>query len=690
MGRILVSLMAVGALCATWLLLSPARQPPAQSGDPVESTLKPPQPGDPAIEAYCGRCHAFPRPDDFTMATWRPAIDYMYGLLDEAPRAADAVEKSKVLAYYADRAASQVTPPTVPPPWPGPSLARYPTTLGDGPHVVSRIRDAGGGLAALDMLSGRVYPIGPGGRPQGVITRVANPVDVHPADLDADGHRDLLIADLGTFNARDNARGGVHWLRGTPNGTLTATDLGLPQMGRVAALATGDVDEDGTADLVVAEFGWQKTGSLRLFWRNGEHPPTLLDPRPGHVAVDMADMDGDGDLDIVATVAQAHESVVVYENQGDRRFRPRTVFEAPSPLWGSIGQRVVDLDADGDLDILHFNGDALDAPKLAAFQGVHLLENRGEGQFAHRHLATLPGTHDIDVGDLDGDGDLDIVAVANLPPHIESTLQHPTAQWRPARLVIVRQSSDARFEAFTVEHGAPCYSSVRILPGKGPRLLVGAFGYGWQVLGHDLTRHHAGCDPNVDLVLYAPRGANAALPRPHSAGRLVETAAAYRQILRTDPEHGETYLNLGQVLSELGRRSEAVTALERAAELSPDSPYPHNNLATAYDLMGDPQKARHHAEQAVALDPDYADGYNTLAIVRHRSGDLEGALDALSTASRLDPKSAVYPFNRGRMLAHAGRLEEAENALLSALEKDPRHPEAARALSTVRRGLSSR
>ncbi len=690
-----VVITLVAAALGLWALDSSTADPvplsPTAGHSPAPTVSPEPLPADPAIEGFCGGCHAFPRPEGFTMATWRPAIDYMYGLLEDTdPPTPISVTKAQALAYYEARAPASIAPPAGAPHWTGAPFAQHATTLGRGPHVVSRIRSTGAGLAALDMLTGRIYALGPTGRPQEVITTVHNPVDLVAVDLDTDGLRDLLVADLGTFNAQDNERGVVRWFRGTPEGVLSPAALVLPRMGRVAAVAAGDVDGNGTHDLAVAEFGWQKTGSLRLLFRGGPYALVELDARHGHIAVDIADLDGDGDMDVVSTVSQAHEAVMLYENLGGRRFAPRPLFQAPTPLWGAIGQHLVDIDADGDIDVLHFNGDALDAPKLADFQGVHLLENQGQGRFVHRRLASLPGVHDVDVADLDADGDLDIVAVANLPPHIEQTLQRATPRWRPDRLVFILQDAPGKFRVEAVDRGPPCFSSVRVLPGAGPRILVGAFGYGWQVLGHEIGRAGEGCDPNMDLVLFAPRGTTATLPRPASAGRLVDTAAAYREILRTDPEHADTYLNLGQVLSELGRRSEAIAALERATALSPGSPYPHNNLATAYDLARQPEKARTHAQRAVALDPNYADGYNTLSIVLHRSGDLEGALRALSDAARINPKSAVYPFNRGRMLAHAGRLREAESALLLTLELSPRHQEAGRALARVQKRISQR
>ena len=57
---------------------------------------------------------------------------------------------------------------------------------------------------------------------------------------------------------------------------------------------------------------------------------------------------------------------------------------------------VKDIDQDKDIDILIANGDNLDAPRVARFQGVHLLENKG-GWFNARQIGMLPGVQDFDV-----------------------------------------------------------------------------------------------------------------------------------------------------------------------------------------------------------------------------------------------------------------------------------------------------
>jgi hypothetical protein len=71
-----------------------------------------------------------------------------------------------------------------------------------------------------------------------------------------------------------------------------------------------------------------------------------------------------------------------------------------------------DLDGDGDRDLLLTNGDMFDDDVLKPYHGVQWLENRGGLRFEPRPLARLAGAHRALAADLDGDGDQDVVASA--------------------------------------------------------------------------------------------------------------------------------------------------------------------------------------------------------------------------------------------------------------------------------------
>jgi hypothetical protein len=107
---------------------------------------------------------------------------------------------------------------------------------------------------------------------------------------------------------------------------------------------------------------------------------------------------------------------VAFLNEGGGRFRTETVYTAPHPAVGSTGIQLVDLDGDGDLDVLLTHGDVLDETILKPYHGVWWLENRGAFPFTAHRLASLYGAHRAVAADLDGDGDLDVIAVSFLPP----------------------------------------------------------------------------------------------------------------------------------------------------------------------------------------------------------------------------------------------------------------------------------
>ena len=202
-------------------------------------------------------------------------------------------------------------------------------------------------------------------------------------DVDGDGLKDLLVADLGQFLPGDHTDGAVIWMRGLGNGKFGGFWAdGWP---RVADVEAGDFNGDGKIDLAVAAFGWRTTGHIAIL----ENQTTQREPAvvraahhrsaPGRIHIVPIDLNKDGKLDFVALISQQYETVVAYINsgKGDFSFVPRVLYEAPHPNWGSTGIQVVDLDKDGDPDVLLTHGDTLDDALVKPYHGIQWLENTG-------------------------------------------------------------------------------------------------------------------------------------------------------------------------------------------------------------------------------------------------------------------------------------------------------------------------
>jgi len=76
----------------------------------------------------------------------------------------------------------------------------------------------------------------------------------------------------------------------------------------------------------------------------------------------------------------------------------------------------VDLDRDGDVDFLVTNGDTYDDSLLKPYHGICWLENKGDLSFELHHLVVMYGVYRAEAADMDGDGDMDIVACALAEP----------------------------------------------------------------------------------------------------------------------------------------------------------------------------------------------------------------------------------------------------------------------------------
>ncbi len=450
------------------------------------------------VQQFCGvACHAYPPPDSFPRWAWRKEVTqgFTFGMRLRPDLPAPALEE--VITYYEKRAPLELPLPTRPEAPGVPSIQwqrRGYSLPGREPFPevvnVNLVRFTPTGpleilVCECDPLKneGQVLRCNPHVDPPAwqVLGKVPAPAHAELVDLDGDGHADILVACLGRFFPSDEKAGSVVWLRGRGDGTFTPLPL-LSDVGRVADVQAADFNGDGKLDLVVAEFGWRETGSILLLenrttdWSKPQFVPRVLDDRHGTIHVPVADLNRDGKPDFVALISQEHETVVAFLNEGEGRFRKEVIHAAPHPAYGSSGIQLADVDGDGDLDVLYTNGDVLDKPfVLKPYHGVHWLENRGTYPFTPHRLTDMPGVTRAVAADVDGDGDLDILAVSYLPAEEftrRDELALDSVLWleQTRKGTFVRRPLETKeCDHFTCAIG-PLYGA-----GKPPTLVVGNF-----------------------------------------------------------------------------------------------------------------------------------------------------------------------------------------------------------------------
>lgn len=178
----------------------------------------------------------------------------------------------------------------------------------------------------------------------------------------------------------------------------------------ITHLAIVDLDQDGLLDVIACEGRQNQVLWIRQVSPGAYQEQAIGQPIAGPVHVEAVDMDGDGNLDIVVASMgivtpnnQQIGSVVILENQGGEVFANRVVLQ---DTWRVTDARAGDLNGNGLLDLA--------VGQFGYFEGaVQWLENQGDGSFEAHPLLALAGTVHAPLGDLDGDGHLDIVALVS-------------------------------------------------------------------------------------------------------------------------------------------------------------------------------------------------------------------------------------------------------------------------------------
>lgn len=224
--------------------------------------------------------------------------------------------------------------------------------------------------------------------------------DVAFADFDGDGDLDLIVVS-------EDDRTDELYLNDGRSRFVDATAR-LPTDDVSNALAIIDLDRDGAPDILTGNIGTD-----RVLLNDGEANFTDVTrerwPQSGSSRtqdIELADIDGDGDLDVI--VANEGQNELFINDAG--RLIDETAARLPLRDDETREIRAADVDADNDLDLIVANVSFL----MDVTPQDYLLLNDGSGVFATADFDRFPedarSNFTVQVVDLDADGDLDVVA----------------------------------------------------------------------------------------------------------------------------------------------------------------------------------------------------------------------------------------------------------------------------------------
>ena len=242
------------------------------------------------------------------------------------------------------------------------------------------------------------------------------------ADVDGDGQVDILVANGGDYDRAGTPEPARVWKNLANWSDPAATHcqdisqqavLGFTGLSRTIKVA--DVDGDGDLDIFT---GGSYQTQAHLYLRGADGWTDATDQLPQQLTsigdAEWGDVDGDGDLDLVIAdwgpIAPAANNYVggrtrLYLNDGTGHFTDATATRMPATLVGwSWDLTLADVDGDYALDIL---------VSCKACAGSYLFHNSGTGTFTEvpGALPPRPNNYALEPMDIDGDGDLDLATI---------------------------------------------------------------------------------------------------------------------------------------------------------------------------------------------------------------------------------------------------------------------------------------
>ena len=253
--------------------------------------------------------------------------------------------------------------------------------------------------------------LGTFGAQQVISTNANGARSVRAADIDGDGDIDVLSASL--VDAK------IAWYENTDGqGTFGSQQIISINANGAQSVHAADVDGDGDVDVLCAchyttfftsinKFAWyENIDGLGTFGAQQVISTTAL----GSKTVFTADVDGDGDLDVLSA-SQYDDKIGWYENtDGQGSFGSQLTISASADAAQSV--HAADVDGDGDVDVLSAS---LFDDKIAWYENTD-----GQGTFGPEQVLSTnaDGAQSVYAADVDGDGDIDVLSASRFDDKI--------------------------------------------------------------------------------------------------------------------------------------------------------------------------------------------------------------------------------------------------------------------------------
>ncbi len=161
----------------------------------------------------------------------------------------------------------------------------------------------------------------------------------------------------------------------------------------------------------------------------------------------------------------------------------------------------------------------------------------------------------------------------------------------------------------------------------------------------------------------------------HEAGRLLQAAQLYHEILQQNPAQIDVLQLLGIIAAESDNYELAIECFTKALKVNPSIPDCYYNLGNVLQSQGRQEEAIVHYRQALRLNPNHIEAHNNLGHALAKQGNVEAAIASYQQSIALEPNSAELYSNLADALMMQNHFEEAITYYQQALTLQPNSAE---------------